>query len=467
MKGFKKFLAGATAFAMLATTGIAAFAADDPAPGEGVQITNVSVDEVVGSEGYYTVTVDYEMDQGISNTIGATLLAYADNNGDDLDVTATYDEEDMQIVGIDQVEPASSGSFSFVVTTNEGAGGVVMAEGSTGCLLLGGDAVTKPAAATFTVGESPVPAVQISGIDSGVYGGQIDMTGVAPAMWLDTITNEIKENSDQLNLVLSSDGEPVGAITGDMLDGVAGAEIVAGYNGTDYYVSVTIPAGFKGKFVDTDEKFELVDSASCDASIARVFWMPSELTTNEVTLPSTVTEEGLNDAVKAAITEVTVTDNYNTANVTSTIADVIEVSLSEESAAFVEGSTEEQTLTYDVTLLAYAGAEFDSEFVNLLDDITSEITVKVVAASAGVPYLLGDANLNGQVEGTDWMKILDFAAHRPASPLVTEGWSMANAAADANENGQVEGTDWMKVLDYAAHRPAGDVGAERTYTENK
>ena len=447
MKNLRKVFAVITAIAVLTVMSVSAFAIGKD--GVGITITGVTVTSE--GEDLYNVAVDYSVSS--TNNIGITLLAYAGSS--DLSVTSEgYDEysDTMQIVGIDQVaQDGDIGSFTFAVTTAGAEGAIKMNEGQTGIVLLGGDGVTAPAAAPFTIGEAlPDAAVTKLAAADAI---EVDVTGVADANVVETVTAAFKAASYEVEVYANAgDATAAGsiAVEADWID-------TAVQDGNGFKAEVSIPAGVTvGGYKTT---------AATDYVYANVYWEADTLAVarNEVTLENdgfkTISdvEAAVLDAVKLGA--VTVKDgDIRSAAVTD--KDVLEVSI--EAQEFDPNSTEDQTFTAVVTLPANAEVDGDAR---VSEALTANVAVTVSGKEpTGIPYILGDADGDGSVAGADWMETLDCVLGRTCEHLVSDGWNIYNEAADVDLDDSIAGADWMTILDAVLGRTVeAAIGETFTY----
>ena len=118
----------------------------------------ISVSDIAGGYGFYNVAVTYTNNSDDS-IVGITMLAYAETANDTADGLANEDipagySEDLQIVGIDQTEVASNGTFNFLVDTNpdtNSSGAIRMDRGDSGIVLLSADGALAPTGYIFTI----------------------------------------------------------------------------------------------------------------------------------------------------------------------------------------------------------------------------------------------------------------------------------------------------------------------------
>lgn len=175
-KLFKRIAAVVTTVAMMASMGVTAFAVDTP---EQISIDSVTITDVQNVAGAYNVAVSYTTT--VDNVIGITMLSYTGTSAEGGALTdkpvgsitgAAYDTK-YQIVGIDQINAsgapvAATGTFNFVITNGASAvdNAIAMAPGEIGYLMLGGDAVTTPAAYAFKAPYSGAITVDAVGTKS-------------------------------------------------------------------------------------------------------------------------------------------------------------------------------------------------------------------------------------------------------------------------------------------------------------
>ena len=179
MKGnlLKKIGAVATTVAMIASVSVTGFAAGvvyntgadgaQDITGKPIMATETTTD------GIYEVKIPYVSE--VNNTIGVTMLAYADANHTNLTDDDKSYEEGMKIVGIEQFNAGDTtnkigvdgtGTFTFLVDTNALADGkeewnatdktgvIRMNKGERGVVLISGDAATSATGYLFQVGKA-------------------------------------------------------------------------------------------------------------------------------------------------------------------------------------------------------------------------------------------------------------------------------------------------------------------------
>lgn len=153
MKKFslKKITAAVSAAAMIATLGTTAFALEGNA-GVGVTIDTITKSVVDADKQIYNIKVDFTSSS--ANEIGMTMLTYGNKDDSDLSLGTGYDDGTMKIIGVDQIDPVTSGnegSFEFKITTKADSGAIYLKKGKTALITLSGDGVTTPAVAPLSI----------------------------------------------------------------------------------------------------------------------------------------------------------------------------------------------------------------------------------------------------------------------------------------------------------------------------
>ena len=343
VRGLRNLLTVFVVFALVVSLCVPTFAAVD---GNGIKITNCEVSDA-DANGLFSVSIDYEIEEGYENEIGVTLLSYA---GDSLseNPTTPFDSQTMQIVGVNQFKQTTAkNTIVFKVTTNEGAA-VKMSPGGTAIVLLGGDAVT-PAAVLFNApGKSSKVAAKEELADS--YGDISTNDYIDDPS--DTIIDylEGKVGDLELTLDLYDDAEAIEPADSLTIDSswITGVEKESGtYSDSDYNykASISIPAdvaGDEGILTTTEKDVEFYISANWDAQGAIV---------GDISVEKQDTVDELEDAVVAqlrAAGEIKVTRGAACeADVTNVDDCTIVAECIDE---YKPELTEEQDLTFDITI---------------------------------------------------------------------------------------------------------------------
>lgn len=174
MKKFslKKITAAVSAAAMIATLGTTAFALEGNA-GVGVTIDTITKSVVDADKQIYNIKVDFTSSS--ANEIGMTMLTYGNKDDSDLSLGTGYDDGTMKIIGVDQIDPVTSGnegSFEFKITTKADSGAIYLKKGKTALITLSGDGVTTPAVAPLSINA-------IAGYAAPVNLGEVSMAANA------------------------------------------------------------------------------------------------------------------------------------------------------------------------------------------------------------------------------------------------------------------------------------------------
>ena len=223
MKGkslFKKIGAIATTAAMLASVGVTGFAAGT------VEYNGTAPSVIVGTEtkdatgigtGIYEVKIPYK-EVNSNNTIGVTMLAYAQENHSSITNKDTAYTSAMKIVGVDQinaVDKARTPEFTFYVDTNKttsaewssatNSGVIRMNKGETGVVLLSGDDATAPTGYLFMAAKDTATAYLYNG---GVQGDAVteatELLAATPTLDADAITLAKEAIASKVKLVPDS-----------------------------------------------------------------------------------------------------------------------------------------------------------------------------------------------------------------------------------------------------------------------
>ncbi len=372
---FKKVAAFVTAASMVASLGTVAFAANYD--GTGIKITNVNYQKAKVA-GEYDVTVSYLVDEGVTNDIGVTMLAYA---GENLSVDAsdyTKYNTSMQIVGIDQQEQtAQTGTFEFRVTTNGDDDAIKVAYDVPSIILVSGNKVA-PAAATLLIA-TPREEKTATSVEYTYEG--------------DTIQYYSYENvKDKVKAALAntSDTATLKDVAGNVIGTVpiSSANIksaVKNDNADTYTVTATIPAGT----TVTSESYDVtIPEGGLDVEFdVAVSMMPWAVTStsygsdNKMTISSQGSLADVKSAVEAKLAEVGVEVKGSEEGMTKTIKTVTVGDFTVAGgAAYDEICAADQIVTGSVTADISGDTEVtvaDSE--NLTFDL--EVTVKSAAAA--------------------------------------------------------------------------------------
>ena len=397
---FKKVAAFVTAASMVASLGTVAFA--DNYYKSGIKIDEVTYEEVAGVPGEYDVTVKYSVNEGVTNDIGITMLAYA---GEKLSVGTDgytiYDDDSMQIVGIDQQEQKDqTGTFEFRVTTNNDNGAIKVDYNVPSIILVSGDKVA-PAAATLLIAKK-VEKTAVSA-EYTYEGTPVEYYSYEKAGLADKVKNDLAE-LDGTATLKDAEGNVIGTapILGSNIKSVAVSEDDA----DTYKVTATIPDG-------TTVTSDLYDVTIPDG-------LNVEFDVDVVLVPWAVVSAGYKDGIMT-IKPPTGADDVETAIVTA-IGDKLKkdgVTLKGEvkeavktlkgdaldvtvalagDAAYDPDNTEDQVLTYTVTV----NFEGDAEAAVTEDSVlTFELTVTISAAPVIPEGTYGDVNGDGNVNMVD------------------------------------------------------------------
>ncbi len=368
---FKKVAAFVTAASMVASLGTVAFA--DNYYESGIKITNVNYQSAKVA-GEYDVTVSYLVDDGVTNDIGVTMLAYTRKDPKLSVSDKGYDEYDasMQIVGIDQQEQKDqTGSFEFRVTTKDD-GAIKVAYDVPSIILVSGDNVT-PAAAMFTITEPAWVAdtAEYTGITEFDVEWPYDEAAIKQAIVKNDLINDIKLSKSGTGK--ETQFSSIGTVTEESFAVVK--------TGDTYSVTFTFPSD---AVVDGAE----LDSTLTSVSIGEIVvnkkpWTVTSTSygsDNKMTISSQNSLAAVKSAVEDKLAEVGVTVKGSEEGMTKTIKTVTVGDFTVAGgAAYDEMCAADQIVTGSVT----ADISGDTE-VTVADStkLTFELEVTVKSAAA-------------------------------------------------------------------------------------
>ena len=389
---FKKVAAFVTAASMVASLGTVAFA--DNYYESGIKITNVNYQRA-DVAGEYDVTVSYSVDEGVTNDIGVTMLAYAGANlsVDTVEYTK-YDDASMQIVGIDQQEQkAQTGSFEFRVTTKDD-GAIKVAYDVPSIILVSGDKVA-PAAATLLI-TTPREEKTAASVEYTYGGTAVEYFSYEKAGLADKVKAALADMPGTATLK-DADGNVIGTAP------ISGANIktVVEKDADTYTVTATIPAGT----TVTSGSYDVIIPAGgldavFDVAVGMVPWAVVSANynaENTMTIEPQTDADAVVTAIEAKLAEAGVTlKGADEKAVKKLAGDDLDVTVAlAGDAAYDPDNTEDQVLTYTVTV----NFEGDAEAAVTEDSVlTFELTVTISAAPAGT---YGDVDNSGVVDMSD------------------------------------------------------------------
>ncbi|MGN1092104.1 MAG: dockerin type I domain-containing protein [Monoglobaceae bacterium] len=388
---FKKVAAFVTAASMVASLGTVAFA--DNYYESGIKITNVNYQRA-DVAGEYDVTVSYSVDEGVTNDIGVTMLAYA---GANLSVDAsdyTKYNTSMQIVGIDQQEQtAQTGTFEFRVTTKDD-GAIKVAYDVPSIILVSGDKVA-PAAATLLI-TTPREEKTAASVEYTYGGTAVEYFSYEKAGLKDKVTATLADMSDTATLK-----DAAGNVIGTAPISGANIKTVVEKDADTYTVTATIPAGTT---VTSDSYDVIIPAGGLDAvfdvAVGMVPWAVVSANynaENTMTIEPQADADAVVTAIEAKLAEAGVTlKGADEKAVKKLAGDDLDVTVAlAGDAAYDPTNTEDQVLTYTVTV-NFAG---DAEAAVTEDSVLAfELTVTISAAPAGT---YGDVDNSGVVDMSD------------------------------------------------------------------
>lgn len=99
-----------------------------------------------------------------------------------------------------------------------------------------------------------------------------------------------------------------------------------------------------------------------------------------------------------------------------------------------------------------SGTESENAKFELEDEKTVEFTVVIIPA-----YILGDTNLNDEVDPLDWMAIANHLSDLIPNEALADSESLNVKAADVNCNGVLDPLDWMAIANHLSGLIPSDV----------
>ena len=381
---FKKVAAFVTAASMVASLGTVAFA--DNYYERGIKITNVTYDKAVTDDGKvvpgeYDVTVSYSVDEGVTNEIGVTMLAYTGTDPKlsvDTDGYTPYNKDSMQIVGIDQQKQKDqTGSFEFRVTTIGDSNAIKVAYDVPSIILVSGDKVA-PAAATLLI-TTPREEKTAASVEYTYEGTAIEYFSYEKTGLADKVKAALADMPGAATLK-DADGNEIGTAS------ISGANIktVVEKDADTYTVTATIPTGT----TVTSESYDVIIPAGgldavFDVAVDMVPWTVTSTSygsDNKMTISSQDSLAAVKSAVEAKLDEVGVTVKGSEEGMTKTIKTVTVGDFTVAGgAAYDETCAADQKVTGSVT----ADISDDTE-VTVADSekLTFELEVTVKSAAA-------------------------------------------------------------------------------------
>lgn len=342
MKKFslKKITAAVSAAAMIATMGTSAFALEGNA-GVGVTIDTITKSVVDADKQIYNIKVDFTSSS--ANEIGMTMLTYGNKDDSDLSLGMGYDDGTMKIIGVDQIDPVTSGnegSFEFKITTKADSGAIYLKKGKTALITLSGDGVTTPAVAPLSINAiagyaAPVALGAVSmDANADVSAALTDAAKAAKA----TIY-EKQSDTDNLGEVSLAD-----ATIGAWTESEGTYTATATLPGSTVMSGVDFPAAGLSVSLSATVTFNAV--AASKATAVEGFTANEDVTefAKTVTADDTTTDAKLKEEVVGK--KVTLTDK--TGKVSGTVA--ITEGMVATSDTYVSSNENDQVITYTVTV---------------------------------------------------------------------------------------------------------------------
>lgn len=342
MKKFslKKITAAVSAAAMIATLGTTAFALEGNA-GVGVTIDTITKSVIDADKQIYNIKVDFTSSS--ANEIGMTMLTYGNKDDSDLSLGTGYDDGTMKIIGVDQIDPVTSGnegSFEFKITTKADSGAIYLKKGKTALITLSGDGVTTPAVAPLSINA-------IAGYAAPVNLGEVSMAAnadvqaelTAAAKGQSAAVYEKQDDEVSLGNVSLAD-----ATIGAWTESEGTYTATATLPGSTVMSGVDFPAAGLSVSLSATVTFNAV--AASKATAVEGFTANEDVTefAKTVTADDTTTDAKLKEEVVGK--KVTLTDK--TGKVSGTVE--ITEGMVATSDTYVSSNENDQVITYTVTV---------------------------------------------------------------------------------------------------------------------
>ena len=435
----KKLTAVFVVVAMVSSLGIVAFAANPGAyvpDDNSVKITDIDCVASTTVTGLYNVTVKCEVadDALDKNAIGVTMLTYAKKN-ENLGATDSeydaYDEDSMQIVGIDQKQRedgVNAVEFKFAVTTVDAdTNAYAVQPGKSAVILVSGDGL-NPAAGLLTI---PVEKTNATAASATVaYDGSVDVYSYDTVA---TVLETLKASFEATTAtVLNAEGAEIGtvALEADYINSVAKGDGV-------YAATAVIPSTAT---VESEEYDVVIPAAgltvifNVEANAAA--WEADTVsytfdTAQNIAAASIVSEDDLKNLFVGKTVEVS---NAAVDAAKATVAITADMIVGDDAnpADFAVGGVFNYTIVLPDT----------DDYVIVSADKEIAVTVTIVDTPAA---LKGDANGDGFIMADD---ITTLVNHIAGTEIIEDATALY--AADANGDGFVMADDITTLVNHIA-----------------
>lgn len=436
MKKFslKKITAAVSAAAMIATMGTSAFAASPVSAGQdgdGITITDVTVTQRESGSKLYDVSVTYTT--SVAQEIGTTMLTYV-KHGNSLTSVEAYNDSTMKIVGVDQKNDMEA--FTFTVTTEENSNGIYMTPGEAGLLMLSGDKVTTPAVASVKIPAPAAVKATADAVDVDVYSYED-----AEAIKSKIVT---KLTGKTANIFGTAEGAADATYT---FTGTETAVLAPVADQTGKYTyTVTIPEG--ATLSNTTVSIPANFTCAVEVTANTVAWTANTIELNggnTVSLTKGDVTGDINDAVKAALIAkgFVIKDAENhSAPVTNASSDGV-ITVESTGVAYVADSSEDQTLTYKVTVTNAESKQGDVTVATLASGEITDIAVTVAALDAEFIVATAEGTKGGAaVSSVTVPNGTSEADAKVALTAAIDNITVKNATGDKTESGWTTSGEW-------------------------
>ena len=443
MKKFslKKITAAVSAAAMIATMGTTAFAASPVSAGQdgdGITITDVTVTQRESGSKLYDVSVTYTT--SVAQEIGTTMLTYVKHGTSLVSAQAYTDVEDsagkkMNIVGVDQKNDMEA--FTFTVTTEENSNGIYMTPGEAGLLMLSGDKVTTPAVASVKIPAPAAVKATADAVDVDVYSYED-----AEAIKSKIVT---KLTGKTANIFGTAEGAADATYT---FTGTETAVLAPVADQTGKYTyTVTIPEG--ATLSNTTVSIPANFTCAVEVTANTVAWTANTIELNggnTVSLTKGDVTGDINDAVKAALIAkgfvIKDAENHG-APVTNASSDGV-ITVESTGVAYVADSSEDQTLTYKVTVTNAESKQGDVTVATLASGEITDIAVTVAALDAD-QFIVATAEGTKGGAAVSSVTVPNGTSEADAKVALTaaiDNITVKNATGDKTESGWTTSGEW-------------------------
>lgn len=437
MKKFslKKITAAVSAAAMIATMCTSAFAASPVSAGQdgdGITITDVTVRQRESGSKLYDVSVTYTT--SVAQEIGTTMLTYV-KHGNSLTSVEAYNDSTMKIVGVDQKNDMEA--FTFTVTTEENSNGIYMTPGEAGLLMLSGDKVTTPAVASVKIPAPAAVKATADAVDVDVYSYED-----AEAIKSKIVT---KLTGKTANIFGTAEGAADATYT---FTGTETAVLAPVADQTGKYTyTVTIPEG--ATLSNTTVSIPANFTCAVEVTANTVAWTANTIELNggnTVSLTKGDVTGDINDAVKAALIAkgFVIKDAENhSAPVTNASSDGV-ITVESTGVAYVADSSEDQTLTYKVTVTNAESKQGDVTVATLASGEITDIAVTVAALDAD-QFIVATAEGTKGGAAVSSVTVPNGTSEADAKVALTaaiDNITVKNATGDKTESGWTTSGEW-------------------------